>query len=242
VTPFRSDPRLARHPLKADPQLPSDTAAAQTWNRVGGLLTRAGRMAGLEPAAMLAVWMVECGGLSFRRGQPVLRFEPHVFFARWGTENEEAFDRHFRFGSRNGTDGARWQNHGLREKAEAEWQRFHGDQAAEYRALRLAAKLGGEETACQCASFGGPQIMGFNHAAVGYGSAGEMFRAFGRSERWQVLAFFDFCAAKDILGALAAHDWAAFARVYNGPGNAETYASKIGEAYAAARQLLEGCD
>ena len=28
--------------------------------------------------------MVECGGLPFRRGQPVLRFENHVFFKQWG--------------------------------------------------------------------------------------------------------------------------------------------------------------
>ena len=83
-----------------------------------------------------------------------------------------------------------------------EWRPFHGDQAAEYQALALAIQLAGMETACQCASFGGPQIMGFNHAIAGHESAAGLFRAFGRSERWQVLAFFDFCAAKDILPAL----------------------------------------
>lgn len=238
MTSFRSDPRLARHPLAARPQVAPVTPAAQMWNRIGGLLTRAGRFAELDPPAMLAVWMVECGGLAFRRGKPVLRFEPHVFFARWGCRNEALFDTHFRFGGRNGIEGAKWQNHAMRSGPKAEWQRFHGDQAAEHAAMRLAAKLAGMETACQCASFGGPQIMGFNHALVGYGGALDMFRAFGRSERWQVLAFFDFCAAKDILGCLRAQDWRAFAAVYNGPGNAEAYSERIAAAHAAACEIL----
>jgi hypothetical protein len=236
VTPFRSDRRLARHPLKARPQIAPVSPAAEMWNRIGGLLHKAGRIAGLEPAAMLAVWMVECGGLPFRRGRPVLRFEPHVFFTRWGARNEGLFDAHFRFGGRGGTEGARWQAHAMCDAGD--WHRFHGDQEAEYRALALAMRLGDAETACQCASFGGPQIMGFNHAAVGYGSAQEMFRAFGRSERWQVLAFFDFCAAKGIIPALRAHDWTAFATVYNGPGNAEAYGGKIAAAHAEAAALL----
>ena len=240
MTPFRSDPRLARHPLKARPRIAPGTPVADMWNRIGGLLARAGRIAGLDPPAMLAVWIVECGGLPFTRGRPVLRFEPHVFIARWGERNEDLFDRHFRFGGRNGTEGAKWQNHMVRFTPQGEWRRFHGDQAAERDAYRLAVKLAGRETAAQCASFGGPQIMGFNHRLVGYGAADEMARAFGRSERWQVLAFFDFCAGKDILGALRTQDWKAFASVYNGPGNADAYAAKIAAAHAEASQLLSG--
>lgn len=237
MTPFGRDPRLAQHPLKARRPLAAGTTVAEMWNRIGGLLERAGRIASLEAPAMLAVWMVECGGLPFVRGKPVLRFEAHVFFARWGERNEALFDQHFRFGGRNGIEGAKWQNHAMRSMDE--WQRFHGDQAREYEALRLAAHLAGLETACQCASFGGPQIMGFNHALVGYGAAADMFRAFGRSERWQVLAFFDFCAGKDILGALRSHDWMRFATIYNGPGNAAAYAEKIAAAHEAARHLLK---
>ena len=237
MTPFGRDPRLSRHPLKARRPLPDDTPVAAMWNRTGGLLTRAGKIAGLEPAAMLAVWMVECGGLPFIKGKPVLRFEAHVFFARWGERNEAVFDAHFRFGGRQGIEGAKWQNHAMRSTGE--WRRFHGDQSLEYEAFRLAAKLAGLETACQCASFGGPQIMGFNHALVEYSAAAEMFRAFGRSERWQVLAFFDFCAGKDILDALKAQDWMRFATVYNGPGNAAAYTEKIAAAHDAARQMLK---
>jgi hypothetical protein len=201
---------------------------------------RAGDLAGLDAPAMLAVWMVECGGLPFTRGKPVLRFEAHVFFTRWGQQNEALFDQHFRFGGRNGNEGASWQNHAMRPGAPGDWLRFHGDQAKEYQALRLAARLGGLETACQCASFGGPQIMGFNHALVDYDSASDIFRAFGRSERWQVLAFLDFCRGKDLLPALRARNWAGFATVYNGPGNAAAYAEKIAAAHAEAMAVLSG--
>lgn len=239
MTGFRSDPRLSRHPLRARRQIAEETPATGMWNRIGGLLSKAGQIAGLDPPAMLAVWMVECGGLPFLKGKPVLRFEPHVFFARWGKQNEARFDQHVRFGGRNGTEGAAWQNHAMRAGPQDDWHRFHGDQAKEYAALHLAARLAGREAACQCASFGGPQIMGFNHALVGYGTASEMFRAFGRSERWQVLAFFDFCAEKDILGALRTQDWTRFATIYNGPGNAAAYAGKIADAHAGTLQLLK---
>ena len=214
-----------------------DTPAAAVWNRIGGLLEVLGRADGIEPATALAVWQVECGGLPFRRGRPVLRFENHVFFREWGQREPETYDRHFRFGGR-GAEGAAWQNHLVRTSPAGDWHRFHGDQAAEYRTLALASRLAGREAACRSASFGGPQIMGFNHAIIGQPSAAALFLAFGRSERWQVAGFFAFCAEKDILGRLREHDWAGFAAVYNGPGNAAAYAEKIAAAHAEARLLL----
>ena len=192
----------------------------------------------MPPAAALAVWMVECGGLPFTRGRPVLRFEPHVFFERWGKENPEVFDARFQFGGRGGIEGRRWEQHRIRQPRDGEWRRFHGDQAAEYRAFGLAAKLAGREIACLSASFGGPQIMGFNHALIGYDCASTMAAAFGRAERWQVCGFFDFCLAKDIIAPLRTEDWRSFASVYNGPGNAEAYAAKIAGACDAAQKML----
>lgn len=237
MTPLCQSERLAKARLRPRGPAEGDDPAARNWNRIGGLLEAVEREAGIPRAASLAVWMVECGGLPFTRGRPVLRFEPHVFYARWGEQNPGAFDQHFQFGGRNGIEGKRWEQHRFREREGAEWTRFHGDQSTEYRALALASKLAGEDTACLCASFGGPQIMGFNHAVAGYGNAAEMRRAFARSERWQVLAFLDFCAAKDIVRHLMCHDWLSFAAVYNGPGNAEAYAAKITAAYDTARRL-----
>jgi hypothetical protein len=209
-----------------------------TWNRIGGLLTALESESGIPAAAALAVWMVECGGIAHRRERPVLRFENHVFFDRWGKDNAALFDAHFQFGGRAGIEGRKWEQHRFRASQVGEWRRFHGDQSTEYRAFTLAKKLSGAEPACLSASFGGPQIMGFNHGIIGYGSAAEMYAAFARSERWQVCGFFDFCAAKDIVAALKVADWLGFARIYNGPGNAEVYAAKIAAAHADALKLF----
>lgn len=236
--PFGNDAILARVRSRPRRGILVESAGAKVWNRIGGLLQALSARAAIDPAAALAVWVAECEGLPYRRGKPVLRFEAHVFFNQWGKDHAAEFDRHFQFGGRNAIEGARWQQHKFRAHAPDEWRRFHGEQAAEYEALKLAIRLAGRELALRSASIGGPQIMGFNHSAVGYGSAIEMFGSFARSERWQVFAFFDFCAAKDILDNLGHRDWMQFATVYNGPGNAETYAGKIAEAYRQASQLL----
>jgi hypothetical protein len=237
---FRHHAGLKRARLKPNRVIAtrSPSPVAQTWNRIGGLLSRLEGVSGIPSAASLAVWMVECGGLPFSRGRPVLRFEAHVFFERWGKHNNVLFDQHFQFGGRNGIEGARWLRHRFRPTGEDEWRSYHGDQVAEYEAFSLAERLADRETACLSASFGGPQIMGFNHAVAGYDSAAEMAKAFARSERWQVFGFLDFCAAKGIVDALNDEDWFAFATVYNGPGNAEAYAAKIAEAHHMSQQLM----
>ena len=236
--PFRDQQALAPVRLEPRRRLSGDSSLAMTWNRIGGLLAALCAASGISPAAALAVWNVECGSLTFIRGKPVLRFEAHVFFNRWGTDHEALFDRHFQFGGRGGIDGARWEQHRFRRPESEDWRVFHGDQQAEYIALALAETLADKETASLCASFGGPQIMGFNHDVIGYVSALAMRQAFARSERWQVCGFFDFCAAKNIIEALKAADWTAFATIYNGPGNATGYATRIAGAHAGARRLL----
>ncbi len=236
--PFRDQQALAPVRLAPGRRLSGDSSLAMTWNRIGGLLAALCAASGISPAAALAVWKVECGDLRFVRGKPVLRFEAHVFFNRWGKDHEALFDRHFQFGGRGGIEGARWQQHRFRRSETEDWRVFHGDQQTEYLAIALAEALADKETASLCASFGGPQIMGFNHDVIGYVSALAMRQAFARSERWQVCGFFDFCAAKNIIEALKAADWTAFATIYNGPGNAAAYAAKIAEAHAGARHLF----
>lgn len=234
----RDNPALVRARLAPARRMEGTSPLAVTWNRIGGLFARLGKVTGTAPAAALALWMVECGGLPFRRGRPVLRFENHMFFRHWGKDNQHLFDRHFQFGSHAGVEGRSWEQHRFRPSTDHDWRRFHGDQSTEYQVFALAAKLAGSEAACLSASFGGPQIMGFNHALIGYASASEMFGAFARAECWQVLAFFDFCSAKNLTEAMAAQDWRAFASVYNGPGNAEAYAARIAAASAEADDLL----
>jgi N-acetylmuramidase len=238
--PFRNSAELARARLRPTTLVETENPSpvAETWNRIGGLFQRMSKFAGLSPASALAVWMVESGVLKFVRARPVLRFENHKFFNTWGNQHESLFDSHFQFGGRKDIQGRAWEQHRYRNSPAGEWQRFHGDQSAEYMVFALASRLAGTEAACLSSSFGGPQIMGFNHALIGYRSASEMFRAFGRSERWQVCGFFDFCHAGKLIGTLAQQNWHGFATVYNGPGNADAYAAKIAEAHAFAAKLL----
>ena len=199
---------------------------ARTYNRIGGLVDRLGAATGIDPLAALAVWMVESGGRAFVRDQPVLRFENHVFWDRWGRDHAATYDAHFVFGG-HGVGGKRWENHRWRADAGAAWQAFHGTQPGEYAVYRFAKSLAGRELAAQSASWGGTQVMGFNHAAIGYADAGALVDAFMADERWQVLGFFDFCRSAGLVGAMRARDWVAFGNGYNGAGGGAVYGPKI---------------
>lgn len=201
-------------------------SVARTYNRIGGLVDRLGTAAGIDPLAALAVWMVESGGRAFVKGQPMLRFENHVFWSRWGRDHAATFDRHFVFGG-HGASGKSWQNHKWRRGDGDAWAAFHGTQAGEYAAYRFAKTLSGRELAAQSASWGGTQVMGFNHALVGYASACAMVDAFMADERWQVLGFFDFCRKSGLVDAIRAQDWVTFGNGYNGAGGGAAYGPKL---------------
>jgi hypothetical protein len=115
-------------------------------------------------------------------------------------------------------------------------------QAQEYDVLALARGLAGDEVALRCISIGGPQIMGFNFAALGYRSAGELYDAFQASEEAQVRGFLAFCERRglpgQLLGAIRNHNWPTFARLYNGDGNVPTYAALLSSAFDEARRLF----
>jgi hypothetical protein len=98
-------------------------------------------------------------------------------------------------------------------------------------------QIGNDEAVCLSCSFGGPQILGSNHALIGYATAGALFNAFQESERWHVCGFFDFCQGNRLIAAVVQEDWTAFATKYNGPGQAMSYGEKIGAAYDAAKRL-----
>lgn len=96
------------------------------------------------------------------------------------------------------------------------------------------------EAALQSASYGAYQIMGFNCQACGYQTASEMMRDFATSEYKQFRGFIEFIKGdKNLIKALKAGDWAAFARGYNGPAYAKNkYDSKLQSSEASwAKQL-----
>lgn len=210
---------------------------ARTYNAVGGLVEVVASKAGIDPVAVLCVWYVESGGGAYTPGSPILRFEAHKFFKYWGAAHADVFDAHFKFGGRAGVVGKPSQNHRFRKGQNEAWRRFHGDQGEEREVWSFAGELAGaEEPASLSASWGGPQIMGFNHDGCGYSSAHALREAFGKDQRWQVLGFFDFCRTQGCMADIQLRHWTDFGARYNGDG--ATYGGRLKEAYAARDAFL----
>lgn len=240
---FKDDHQLrqARLPTAVaagpQPSFAASRALLAAWQQVGGLLQTLSKKSGIAPECALAVWQVESGGLPFVPGRPVLRLECHKLWEEWGHRDPALFDAHFQFGGRGGVAGVSWAGHRFRQ-TRGEWRNFHGSQQLEYEAFALARRLAGIETACRASSFGGPQIMGFNHGKLGYRDAASLYRAFARSLRAQVLGFFDFCQSENLNATLISSDWHAFARTYNGPGRTDAYAEWIDDAFRLATAII----
>jgi len=92
---------------------------------------------------------------------------------------------------------------------------YLGD-AGEYGRLKRAIALD-REAALLSTSWGLGQVMGYNAKYAGYPSVGAMVEAFGASESAQVVGMASFIKSQGLASALQAHDWARFARGYNGP-------------------------
>lgn len=208
------------HPFRPPLPPPGGTLGkmARTYNRVGGLIDVLAARFSIEPVAVLAVWFVESGGRAFTAGKPVIRFENHKFFQFWGHDHTADFDRHFQFGGRAGVPGGRSKNHKFRKTTTVAFATFHGNQDKEFEVLDFATGLANREEACLSISMGGPQIMGFNHDAIGYPSAAKMFDAFAQDERSHVLGFFDFVQSKNLIDEIHDKRWVAFGDRYNGDG------------------------
>lgn len=240
---YKDDPILVGTRLEPEfvYTLPSGNSTlkrmAQTFNAIGGLVNTLARRLDIDPVAVLAVWYVESGGRAFTPGKPVLRFENHIFFDKWGRQNEPLFDKHFQFGGHAGIGGRRSQNHKYRQNANDQWAPVHIDsQDREYEVFALGERLGGLEAASLSSSFGGPQIMGFNHGVCGYPSAAAMADAFGADQRWQVLGFYDFCRSNNLIDEIQSKRWNDFGQIYNGDG--ATYGPLLKAAFDERQALL----
>jgi hypothetical protein len=91
--------------------------------------------------------------------------------------------------------------------------------ANQYERLSAAMQLD-RSAALQSASWGLGQIMGENFAAAGFADAEKMVSAMTLSEDNQLKAMVSFMNTMHLIGTLQAHDWAGFARRYNGPNYA----------------------
>lgn len=198
----------------------------RTWNRQGGLIATLSDFTDIDTSAAVAVLCVESRGKGFGPdGRMIIRFENHIFYRKWGKNNRNQFNAHFRYSSQKA-----WRNHEFRSNKYGRWRGFHGQQALEWQVFEFAKNLN-EPAALQSISMGGPQIMGFNHATIGYDSAIEMFDAFESDIRYHILGLFDFIrgtgTTSPMIQALQRNNFETFASHYNGPGQASHYGHLI---------------
>ncbi len=217
---------------------PLAAALAGTWNQYGGLLGTLCNVVGVDPASVLAVLHIESGGRGWGPdGRVIIRFENHLFRRFLGDARAAEFDSHFSY-----DPNTVWQGHLFRREGE-DWQPCHQDQPGEWAVLDFARGLD-EEAALMSISMGMPQIMGFNHALIGYPTVREMFDRFSTDIRFQILGMFDFIRGhgdtSPMLEALRVRNYEAFAMGYNGSGQAPFYGGLIRGAVAQFEQLHGG--
>lgn len=113
----------------------------------------------------------------------------------------------------------------------------HSSQLAEWQALEAAYAIN-PKAALESASYGLPQLMGFNFGVTSHPDARALLLAFQRSARAQVAGFFGFVAANKLEDEARARRFVAFARRYNGAGKEQLYGAKMKQYFQLAKQLI----
>jgi hypothetical protein len=182
-------------------------AAALTPAGVAGALAAAS----LEQPELWCVLSVEtsgCGYLPDRR--PKILFERHVF-SRLTGHQYDADDPDISQPTAGG---------------------YGVSGAHQFDRLNAAMQLD-QTAALQSASWGLGQIMGENFQAAGYASVESLVADMVASEDNHLRAMVRFLSSQGMIGPLMSHDWASFARRYNGPDYAgNNYDGLLGHFYA----------
>lgn len=174
---------------------------------------------GIEVAAMKAVVDIEAGPSHqgfFEAGKPIVNFDLSMFrriagrrgvnLTKYATTHPEVFSRPSvkKYGSTQGVHQARLQ---------AAWD--------------IDSIVAAEAT-----FWGMFQIGGFNWQKCGASSLDDFVRRMRRSEREQLEMFASFIKSTGLVKHLQSHNWAAFARGYNGPSYASRgYHTRMAAAY-----------
>lgn len=218
------------------------------WNQWGGLIDLLADILNVEKESLLAVIQVESSGKPFDdKGRPIIRFEVHQFWKRWGTYAPDIFINHFRFCVDDNnvplSHGQKWKGHYFKANESTPWREMHttmtgpNGQQLEWEAFNLAVNLNSTSKipAIESTSFGLGQIIGFNMASAGYYGTEEFFNDM-HDVRMQIVAMFQFIKSHaQMLTALRNKNFTEFARHYNGPGQMSWYGGKILEAYNSAK-------
>ena len=149
----------------------------------------------LELATIKAVIEVESSGAWVQKdGKPIIRFESHIF----SSLTNHLYDNDYpNISSKKYNPSL---NFSTSEK--------------EYSRLDIAKDLN-ETAALKSASYGAFQIMGFNHALVGFKTVQDFFEAMF-SPKEQLKAFGQFLIKNSLVKTLRIKDWKGFAYSYNG--------------------------
>lgn len=173
---------------------------------------RAARSLRCDVAAVRAVIDVESAGSGFLPdGRPRILFEAHQF----SRMTDGVYDA-----EHPTLSSSRW-DRGLYIGGTGEYGRLYG-----------ALQLDDEAAVCAC-SWGLMQVMGFNWDVCGERSLTGFLLAMHNDEDAQLQLAAHFILERDLAAPLRAHDWAAFARGYNGPGYAANrYDQRLAAAHA----------
>ncbi len=178
---------------------------------------RASEALGVEDAVVRAIAAVEAKGSGFlASGEPKILFEPHIFSRLTGGR----FDA-----SHPDLSYPKWD------------PKRYGAESAQHGRLDRAAKLD-RNAALQSASWGAFQVMGFNWKTAGFRSLQAFINAMYGGIDGHFAAMVGFIRSDpDMVRALRRHDWASFARLYNGEGYRQNnYDGKLASAYAQHQQ------
>ena len=110
--------------------------------------------------------------------------------------------------------------------------------AHQYSRLERAVELD-RNAALRSASWGIGQVMGMNFKMVGFGDVEEMVSAMMEEEDKQLNAMANFIIVNKLDKAMRQHDWATFARIYNGKNYAKNkYDTRLAAAYNKRKVVL----
>jgi hypothetical protein len=176
----------------------------------------------VETAALQAVRDVESAGAAFQAdGKPTILFERHIFWRRLIAHgiDPNMYAPHYPtlLSPTPGGYGPATEQHARLQQAE----RIH------------------RPAACESASWGAFQIMGFHWAALRYDSIDAFVDAMCRDAFAHIDALGRFLSLDPrLIRALRARDWQTFARLYNGPNyRINRYDEKLARSYAAFKAI-----
>lgn len=217
--------RVELEPIETGWALPSPIPKkfrnlANSIKNLGTLVDRAATNLMVDVCDLHAVIAVESAGKAFENNKPIIRFENHVFYRRWGKYNKELYDQHFKHSA-----STPWLGHQV--NTGSGWVEAHQNQKQEHQVLAFACKLNSEDAYCST-SFGAPQIMGFHYLRLGFNSAEEFATAMWKDKETQIEALVKFIQTDtELLTALQEKDYYEFARIYNGSGQTSFYGALI---------------